>query len=415
MQQGHEFPVSIGTLKFPLEGITAYYAPRCVGNIISEPLFRQVFQVEDIRAPDSRNDIIKSWRFEAGPVLKWSRGIEGVFITDLRQHIGLSEAVLSVIQGVPIHLDESDKTVESWLIKLGLTAREALVTLGLREMCSSEMRDEVLTFCLRYATQNDKNFAYVLERFNESVAVWKRTEIPNVDTYRNVIESLRNISITNPVKKGRVEDGVSCYPADCLVPRSGVQGDPVSKVSLPTDTSRCGVEFEDETREASLVNTMFEKAAITTAVTLSHKIVPVSADSVRADELKAAKMTAETQDPRIFSAKANGAEDSLLSLWIYQSKLTLSEILTSKFVTMIGLSSERKIVALSLAQQGFSKTRIKGISRVEELHKLTSFIGRDTLSKMIKNNTVKHLDGNLTAEDVDNYSKFVHDTECSCN
>ena len=65
-----------------------------------------------------------------------------MFITDLRQHTGLSEAVLS-------NLDESDKTVESWLVKLGFAAREALITLGLRKMCSSKMRDEVLSICLK--------------------------------------------------------------------------------------------------------------------------------------------------------------------------------------------------------------------------------------------------------------------------
>jgi hypothetical protein len=100
---------------------------------------------------------------------------------------------------------------------------------------------------------------------------------------------------------------------------------------------------------------------------------------------------------------------------MHQSDVTVTEILISKFITQIGLSSEREIVAMSLAQQGLNRTRIKGISRVEELHKLTSSIGLDTLSKMIRNGTVTHSDHNLTVEDVDNYSKYVHDTEYACN
>ena len=62
-EQGHEFPVSVGTLKYPLEGVSAYFAPNCVGNIISEPLLRsEGFKISFKRSRESRDDTVMSSR-----------------------------------------------------------------------------------------------------------------------------------------------------------------------------------------------------------------------------------------------------------------------------------------------------------------------------------------------------------------
>ena len=53
---GHTFAVHRGTLKAPFEGIEAYYVPNCIGNIISEPRFREEFHIADRREVNHRND-----------------------------------------------------------------------------------------------------------------------------------------------------------------------------------------------------------------------------------------------------------------------------------------------------------------------------------------------------------------------
>jgi len=423
-EQGHEFAVSVGTLKYPLDGVTAYYAPKCVGNIISEPLFRQCFEVDDIRAADSRYDRMKSTRSGSSAVLEWSRGIEGVFITDLRQHIKCPETVLvSVREDVPICLNESDLTVETWLLELGLTAREVLVALALKRISASSIRDKVIDLCLEKAALNHIGKLSILDSYNKGVAIWDRENLPKYDTYSRVIEALRSVSIAHL----GINDGIndkdkngcisSCSTDSSL--ESGVSSNSDSVIiSPPAGTYGWRAESGDEAKEASIANkVMMNMAALTDAEFVSHKEVSSAKFSVRVDGLKAGK-EGRTTDSRRISTEAGGgtpdASDKLLALWIYQSDVNVTEILISKFINQIGLNSERKIVALSLAQIGLNKTRIKGIARVEELHKLTSFIGLETLRKMIGNGTVKHLDSNLTPLDVENYAKYVHETDCAC-
>ena len=82
---GHTFAVHRGTLKAPLEGIEAYYVPNCVGNIISEPRFREEFHIADKRDFDHQKDtMVASRKGSKGysPSLNWFRGQEGVFLED---------------------------------------------------------------------------------------------------------------------------------------------------------------------------------------------------------------------------------------------------------------------------------------------------------------------------------------------
>ena len=85
-----------------------------------------------------------------------------------------------------------------------------------------------------------------------------------------------------------------------------------------------------------------------------------------------------------------------------------------KYCSEVGLNTEKEIIALSLEQQGFSKSAIKRLAIVERLHKTTSFIDLQTLANMIRFNTVKNIQEPLVVQDVDNYSNLVQESDYAC-
>ena len=107
------------------------------------------------------------------------------------------------------------------------------------------------------------------------------------------------------------------------------------------------------------------------------------------------------------------AEGALAALWLWNSKLSSQEVLVSLLISEVGLASESNLVLLSLEQQGLSQQAIQRIALVERWHRMTSFIGLKTLAKMIKNGSVKDLQG-LSVRDVKNYHQYVHETDCAC-
>ena len=107
---GHTFAVHRGMLKAPFEGIEAYYVPNCVGNIISEPRFREEFHIADIREADHLEDTMVASRKGSksySPSLKWSRSLEGVFTCDLRQLDRRKEPILASLSPKPLRLEET--------------------------------------------------------------------------------------------------------------------------------------------------------------------------------------------------------------------------------------------------------------------------------------------------------------------
>ena len=59
---GHTFAVHKGILKAPFE---AYYVPKCIGNIISEPRLREKFWIADKREADSSKDTMTTTRLKS--------------------------------------------------------------------------------------------------------------------------------------------------------------------------------------------------------------------------------------------------------------------------------------------------------------------------------------------------------------
>ena len=110
----------------------------------------------------------------------------------------------------------------------------------------------------------------------------------------------------------------------------------------------------------------------------------------------------------------NVLTDCLMALFLSQSKLSVRELMVARLSADIGMSTEPEIIALSLAQRGLSKLAVKRVAEIERLHKITSFIGLETLKTMIRLRTVKDLDESLTELDVKNYEEYIHESDCAC-
>ena len=228
-ERGHEFPVSVGILKYPLQGVSAYYAPKCIGNIISEPLLRNDgFEIKDIRSKKPEDDVIELSRLGSSAIIKWSRGTEGVMITNLRSHNSSKPILISVSRDVPIRLNETDMIVDSWLCQLGLSSRESQSVFVLRKMSNSIIRRDAISMCLKTLTQNEREYARILDCYNNIIAIWNTNKLPNITTYSLVMESLRAISVTNPVKRDRVKNGELSCSTDSVLLDSGMKFDSLS-------------------------------------------------------------------------------------------------------------------------------------------------------------------------------------------
>ena len=431
---GHTFVVSKGTLKHPFQGIEAYYSPSCIGNIMSEAKFRQKFHVEDKRHRlNYKLDTMITYRIQSKGSesrIKWVRGAEDIFVTDLRNPLCKETLVSVESSAMSLKLNDTEIIVEDWLKSIGLSDRETLCSLALGRL-TSPARLGVLRVCMSRLKMTEEQISSTLQIYANVSTKARSSKLPVLDELNQIIGSLRMMSIndsTTTVKKGRIDDSagdsesvlrplmssgteissdnkLSLRPrlgddlTMCLSSGASASNYSVSSLSNIENTNCC------RSSRNSMESALSMAANYTGAESRPKRATPPS-DSVTVDGLNTSRMevaTLNTLDP----------SDKTTALWLYNSNLSVKELLVSSLISDFGLASESEIVILSLEQQGLSKAAISRIGLVERWHKITSFIGLKTLALMIKHRTVKDLEG-LTTEDVRNYHQYVHETDCAC-
>ena len=446
---GHTFAVHRGTLKAPLEGIEAYYVPNCVGNIISEPRFREEFHIADIREADHLEDTMVASRKGSkshSPSLKWSRSLEGVFTCDLRQLDRRKEPILASLSPKPLRLEETDIVVQSWLLQLGLTAREAVGTIAMSRMTRVK-REETLRVCMERLSMTNHQIASALDSYKACAVIEKNADVPILDSFDEVIELLRAMKIaesdvSHKRKRGPLSGELTGLDNSKVSgPSSGELKEPTntkasaifsgeltepgnSKVSIPSSGEMTGsVDFKNRVTvsfdSVSGCDTSKKNSESVSGCNTSRMPDSVSADECDNSKANLIHPILNYDKTTILTAKEIRKEtlkltDCLMALFLYQSGLTLQELMVARLSADIGMSTEPEIVALSLAQRGLSKAAIKRVADIERLHKITSFVGLETLKTMIKFRTVKELDDNLSEHDVQNYAEYVHEGDCAC-
>ena len=214
---GHSFPVAIGILKFPLQGIGAYYSPSVVGNIISEPLLAKSHIIHTTRRSDSSLDTLLTCMRNSDSTtnLYWARSVEGIFVTDLsRKRADKVALTLSVSTSMSSRLVVEEQIVD-WLRQMGLTESETLAALAVSRLTTPANMRRTLYMCLRVLDSNisDRRSTAIMSDYDAVLANRKATYGPPLlSEFDEVVESLRSITISGSVSllKKRVRtDSVS--------------------------------------------------------------------------------------------------------------------------------------------------------------------------------------------------------------
>jgi hypothetical protein len=454
---GNTMVLAKGLLKFPFEGIEAYYSPSCIGNIISEAKIRQEFHVYDKRSVNYKNDTMITDRVKGKQPsrIHWARGAEDIFVSNLRKSD--KEEIISVVSlALSSKLSESEVIVEDWLGQLGLTNRETLASLNLTRLNTSVKRMEVIRACLLRLSltedQLDLAFAYYRSVYG------REQKAPVLDDLEIMIDSLRTMSISDSArtfKRGRVDDYAGDSKSMIRKPSIPGKNDPGPNHNLKSLETRVRDDAISVSSSSVVSHSMSSlsnivpmfvtpaTAAINTTAESSLDRASSNSNSLPIDgltkdevsrraKIKSSNFTRDDDSMNLNSmnemevktrqsypsAKSRedtlDSTDSMVALWLYNSNLSVQELMVSLLISEFGLATEPEIVLLSLAQQGLNKSQIDRVGQVERWHKITSFIGLKTLANMIKFRTVKELNG-LSVEDVENYSKYVHESDCACN
>jgi len=88
---GNALALAKGVLKWPLEGVEAYYSRNCVGNIISEFKLGDSYQINRAEDQDKWRDTVTASRLgsssDTRDDLVFRRGLEGLLICDVASMI----------------------------------------------------------------------------------------------------------------------------------------------------------------------------------------------------------------------------------------------------------------------------------------------------------------------------------------
>lgn len=505
--QGQSFPVAIGTLKYPFEGIKAYYNPTTVGNIVSESLLAQSHHIAEKRYDNSELDTITAsrrggdWRQN----LYWSRGIEGIFVTNIKsmpQSKTIEANILTVTTG--LIRDQIEDQIGDWFSQLGLTELETNLALAFRRLFTPSDMELCLKQCLEILHYGSENILLIVKHFKESVSVLRHpNSLPSVYEFDTIIESLRKLDIADPgtLDRKRVRTSNSESSNKDFKGESGERGgDTRLKVSVerPTEgldqfvTSDLNAQVTGNTnkmssqsmyssnatthetkssananeselssgqpsREKSLMesrktlenrsnqitggnlinfsqssevvrersqNPSDRKGRSESSKTTMHNLgcVPsISKDGGGVEHYEPSSTATEeivrAQQNRVTS-KGVGQDKTvspLFKIWLTRNKMSVQDLLVGMFVSNIGLTSRSEIVALSLEQVGLNKSQIDRISYVENLHRLTSFVGIRSLRNIVQSKSIQGLRSDINIADVDNYHDHIHETDCACS
>jgi hypothetical protein len=152
---GSALALAKGKLKWPLEGVEAYYSRNCIGNIISEFKLRDTHEVHRSSDSDKWRDTETARRkgqsSDKRDDLIFKRGLEGLLICDVASMI--ENRSRRSLYTFPIIVDYRvsaprvgtvEGSVAEWLERIGLTAREAQASIAL-EIFSCANRELVMS------------------------------------------------------------------------------------------------------------------------------------------------------------------------------------------------------------------------------------------------------------------------------
>jgi hypothetical protein len=203
ISSGHAFPVAKGILKFPLAGISAFYSPHVVGNIISEPLLSKSHYISEERCEDYRKDtMVASLRGgNHSSNLYFYRGIEGILISDIAGKLQLEKSanLLALTVSIPPNKDKVEDQVQNWLFQLGLTEAESLFALAISRFVKPAGMKVAVNGCLEILGIESDLQSSVIKDYDNITSGLRNSKLPPLaNKFGETIDKLRKISIGSP-------------------------------------------------------------------------------------------------------------------------------------------------------------------------------------------------------------------------
>ena len=415
-----------GTLKWPLEGVVAYYSQNCIGNIISEFVLRDTHSINDYENKNKMLDRKVAVRLigaDDSTNLNFSRGLEGIFVCSL------DEMTKNVVDSTNRLIDcpaitDFETSVTTWMSQQGLTSREINCALVF-ESLSCEARNQfkrVLLGGLGLNTVQCESFLCKLElvkgRVPDLISHRSKRQLTDILPQRLSELRLLNESEGEILKNTSSLSGSGVltwnYCGQC-------SSENINEMDVSSGTVR---NTEEPSRESKVRIDISPSNAQTASTTSEERNGRFLTDCCKLTGSQACDRYRTRSKPgyiiphsgsQIPEGKYNFSEREMCAAFLLGVlKPNVGELAVSLFVVDWRLTGQQGIVGLTLAQRGLSNRSIDRVAAIERLHKLTSYTSLENLGYMIKHGLLGGIDGSLSIKDVDNYSKYVHALDCAC-
>jgi hypothetical protein len=442
---GNALALAKGVLKWPLEGVEAYYSRNCVGNIISEFKLRDTYQIRREEQQDKWRDTVTASRLspssDTRDDLVFRRGLEGLLICDVASMIlNHNRRQLYTFPTLTDRREYSPRvgsvegSVPEWLERLGLTAREAQASMAL-EVFSCDNRERVIIqvmACMNIAPGKRED---ILGRGSlikgSGSSIHDREKFADLGKLKETLRQLRDIKPdtmaclscvsgpdnggtartwsgtgSNP-SKGDLMDLESVSSESANGAAAGTRHEPVSNLSMKIGGGgavQSKVGSPEEGNHLTRKNCCVTASSTGSCGYRGRVFDPNPVSGVKVTScLVGAYSVASLSDQEKFAV-----------LQLCFLNLSIGELMVSWYAVTERLTAESMIVGLTLRQRGLSKKAIDRIALVSRLHQLTSYTSLDGLKSMVQHGLLKGIDESLGALDVDRYQQFVHQLDCAC-
>ena len=438
---GSALALAKGVLKWPLEGVEAYYSRNCIGNIISEFKLRDTHVLRRVSSADKWHDSETATRLvpstDNRDELVFKRGLEGLLICDVASMIQNRYRRTSFIFSTMVEHRESDSrvgnvesSVAEWLERLGLTTREAQASMAL-EVFSCTNRELVIRQVMGCLNITEATREAVIGRGSlikgSGTSIRDQERFTNLGKLANTLRQLRDIrpdtvvcqscasepanSETSLTWKGAGSDssyGMMDLESVTSAKEAAItRHEPVSN-SLMKIGGGGAVQSMDGTPEEGSHLTI-KNCCVTASSTgnCGYRGRVFDPNPVSGVEVTSCLVGA-------YSVARLSDQEKYAVLRLICLNLSIGDLMVAWYVVTERLTAESMLVGLTLRQRGLSKKAIDRIAMVERLHQLTSYTSLDGLMCMIRNGLLKGIDESLGALDVARYQEFVHPLDCAC-
>ena len=442
---GNALALAKGVLKWPLEGVEAYYSRNCIGNIISEFKLRDTHDVQRSAGSDKWSDTETARRrgqpSDKRDDLIFKRGLEGLLICDVasmvehRYHRSVYSfpTIVDYRESAP-RVGSVEGSVVEWLERLGLSAKEAQASIAL-EIFSCANRELIVSnvmSCMNIQPAKRDDIigrGSLIKGLGQSIH--DRERVTDLGKLKGTLQELRSIreedmACLSCISGSANGEAARTWSGAGICSSSGNSMD-LESVSSVSANGAAGVTSHEPVSNLSTkiggggaVQSMGGTPEEGSHWTYKNCCVTASSAGncgYRGRVFGPNPLSVKDTTSCLVGASSVASlsdQEKYAVLRLICLKLTIGELMVSWYAVTERLTAEDVIVGLTLRQRGLNKKSIDRIALVSRLHQLTSYTSLDGLTSMIKHGLLKGVDESLKPLDVERYKEYVHQLDCAC-